>query len=414
MGVNVEKDVGRDVKKTGAIIVAAVLSLAFGIYLLISWLNTPPPAASRINVDNTLNGTGKDAPESPHYRKVLKESNAEGAKLAQQNNTSFIASLDSGTIKQEPLITPPPVSPPPQTTSVAYYPPQPQPVPAPGIDPDQKKALEALIKEMVAQRAAPTGQLATVAGVVNGQGGGNNAAQVNPYAEWTESLSPTFANDSQATTGPSGKQDRVIIPAGSRPGGVIDTAIDSDNTSSQVIARIPAGKFAGAMLMSNGVQLAGDGVSIHFTKMTWNQDTWRVDVWAAMPDSLQSSVASSVNNRYATRILLPAIAHGLGLGGQLYASANTQILSNGMSTIEGRVGMPDGKAVAGTILGGAAQQAGQVVANDAQKLPVKQVIVERGQSIALLFMSAVKESDRETNTPTENTFKPVNNAFTRQ
>lgn len=414
MGINVEKDVGRDVKKTGAIIVAAVLSLAFGIYLLISWLNTPPPAASRINVDNTLNGTGKDAPESPHYRKVLKESNAEGAKLAQQNNTSFIASLDSGTIKQEPPITPPPVSPPPQTTSVAYYPPQPQPVPAPGINPDQKKALEALIKEMVTQRAAPTGQLATVAGVVNGQGGGNNAAQVNPYAEWTESLSPTFANDSQATTGPSGKQDRVIIPAGSRPGGVIDTAIDSDNTSSQVIARIPAGKFAGAMLMSNGVQLAGDGVSIHFTKMTWNQDTWRVDVWAAMPDSLQSSVASSVNNRYATRILLPAIAHGLGLGGQLYASANTQILSNGMSTIEGRVGMPDGKAVAGTILGGAAQQAGQVVANDAQKLPVKQVIVERGQSIALLFMSAVKESDRETNTPTENTFKPVNNAFTRQ
>lgn len=414
MGINVEKDVGRDVKKTGAIIVAAVLSLAFGIYLLISWLNTPPPAASRINVDNTLNGTGKDAPESPHYRKVLKESNAEGAKLAQQNNTSFIASLDSGTIKQEPPITPPPVSPPPQTTSVAYYPPQPQPVPAPGINPDQKKALEALIKEMVTQRAAPTGQLATVAGVVNGQGGGNNAAQVNPYAEWTESLSPTFANDSQATTGPSGKQDSVIIPAGSRPGGVIDTAIDSDNTSSQVIARIPAGKFAGAMLMSNGVQLAGDGVSIHFTKMTWNQDTWRVDVWAAMPDSLQSSVASSVNNRYATRILLPAIAHGLGLGGQLYASANTQILSNGMSTIEGRVGMPDGKAVAGTILGGAAQQAGQVVANDAQKLPVKQVIVERGQSIALLFMSAVKESDRETNTPTENTFKPVNNAFTRQ
>lgn len=414
MGINVEKDVGRDVKKTGAIIVAAVLSLAFGIYLLISWLNTSPPAASRINVDNTLNGTGKDAPESPHYRKVLKESNAEGAKLAQQNNTSFIASLDSGTIKQEPPITPPPVSPPPQTTSVAYYPPQPQPVPAPGINPDQKKALEALIKEMVTQRAAPTGQLATVAGVVNGQGGGNNAAQVNPYAEWTESLSPTFANDSQATTGPSGKQDSVIIPAGSRPGGVIDTAIDSDNTSSQVIARIPAGKFAGAMLMSNGVQLAGDGVSIHFTKMTWNQDTWRVDVWAAMPDSLQSSVASSVNNRYATRILLPAIAHGLGLGGQLYASANTQILSNGMSTIEGRVGMPDGKAVAGTILGGAAQQAGQVVANDAQKLPVKQVIVERGQSIALLFMSAVKESDRETNTPTENTFKPVNNAFTRQ
>ena len=63
--------------------------------------------------------------------------------------------------------------------------------------------------------------------------------------------------------------------------------------------------------------------------------------------------------------------------------------------------MPNGEAVAGTILGGAAQQAGQVIANDAQKLPVKQVIVDRGQPVALLFMSAVTENDRVTNsTPT--------------
>lgn len=117
--------------------------------------------------------------------------------------------------------------------------------------------------------------------------------------------------------------------------------------------------------------------------------------------TLQSSVASEVSNRYATRILLPALANGLGLGGQLYASANTQIMSNGFNTLEGRVGMPDGKAVAGTVLGGAAQQAGQVIASDAQKLPVKQVLVNRGQSIAVIFMSAVKESDKETNTPTD-------------
>lgn len=76
-------------------------------------------------------------------------------------------------------------------------------------------------------------------------------------------------------------------------------------------------------------------------------------------------------------------------------------MSNGFNTLEGRVGMPDGKAVAGTVLGGAAQQAGQVIASDAQKLPVKQVLVNRGQSIAVIFMSAVKESDKETNTPTD-------------
>ncbi|AXF79004.1 hypothetical protein AV903_26485 (plasmid) [Erwinia tracheiphila] len=85
--------------------------------------------------------------------------------------------------------------------------------------------------------------------------------------------------------------DRIVIPLGSRPGGLIETAIDSDNTSSQVLARIPAGPYAGATLTANGVQLAGDGVTIHFTNMDWNNNTWRIDAWAAMPDTLQSSVA---------------------------------------------------------------------------------------------------------------------------
>jgi intracellular multiplication protein IcmE len=214
------------------------------------------------------------------------------------------------------------------------------------------------------------------------------------WAAWTDSLSPqTAAGEAGA---PATVAAQVLIPAGSRPGGVIETAVDSDNTRSQVLARIPSGPYAGATLLANGVQLAGDGVAINFNRMEWQGDTWNVDVWAAMPDTLQSSVASDVNNRYATRIILPAIASGLGLAGQLYASANTQILSNGYDNIEARTGMPDAKAVAGTIVGGAAQQAGQVIASDAQRLPVKQVLVYRGQTVALLFMTAVKTSDNVT------------------
>lgn len=391
--MDAEKDVGRDVKKTGLVIGGVAFAVIAGGFLLATWLSAPPEQASKISVDKAANGTGTVTPESPQYSKVLRANNADGAKQAHEENASFIASVGTGGAREEPVMTPPP-------------PPQPEPVQTvqqvnyvqqPGMDPDKKKALENLLTELMEQRKPATGQLASVAGgSATGQPGqaGGTETKGNTWAAWTDSLSPqTAAGEAGA---PATVAAQVLIPAGSRPGGVIETAIDSDNTRSQVLARIPSGPYAGATLLANGVQLAGDGVAINFNRMEWQGDTWNVDVWAAMPDTLQSSVASDVNNRYATRIILPAIASGLGLAGQLYASANTQILSNGYDNIEARTGMPDAKAVAGTVLGGAAQQAGQVIASDAQRLPVKQVLVYRGQTVALLFMTAVKTSDNVT------------------
>lgn len=391
--MDAEKDVGRDVKKTGLVIGGVAFAVIAGGFLLATWLSTPPEQASKISVDKAANGTGTVTPESPQYSKVLRANNADGAKQAHEENASFIASVGTGGAREELVMTPPP-------------PPQPEPVQTvqqvnyvqqPSMDPDKKKALENLLTELMEQRKPATGQLASVAGgnatAQPGQAGGTET-KGNTWAAWTDSLSPqTAAGEAGA---PATVAAQVLIPAGSRPGGVIETAIDSDNTRSQVLARIPSGPYAGATLLANGVQLAGDGVAINFNRMEWQGDTWNVDVWAAMPDTLQSSVASDVNNRYATRIILPAIASGLGLAGQLYASANTQILSNGYDNIEARTGMPDAKAVAGTVLGGAAQQAGQVIASDAQRLPVKQVLVYRGQTVALLFMTAVKTSDNVT------------------
>jgi len=391
--MDAEKDVGRDVKKTGLVIGGVAFTVIAGGFLLATWLSTPPEQASKISVDKVANGTGTVTPESPQYSKVLRANNEDGAKQAHEENASFIASVGTGEAREEPITAPapPPQPAPVQTVQEVNY------VQQPGMDPDKKKALENLLTELMEQRKPATGQLASVAGGnATGQPGqaGGTETKGNVWAAWTDSLSPQTA---AGTTGsPATVAAQVLIPAGSRPGGVIETAVDSDNTRSQVLARIPSGLYAGATLLANGVQLAGDGVAINFNRMEWQGDTWNVDVWAAMPDTLQSSVASDVNNRYATRIILPAIASGLGLAGQLYASANTQLLSNGNDNIEARTGMPDAKAVAGTMVGGAAQQAGQVIASDAQRLPVKQVLVYRGQTVALLFMTAVKTSDNVT------------------
>ena len=396
--MSADKDVSRDAKKTWVIVATVLFVLVAGGYLLLSWIYTPPPPVSRINVDKASGGAGRTAPESPQYRAVLKADNEAGAQKAQHDNASFIASVGAA---PEPAV-PPPSSPVEPAQTLQFTPPPQygaQIQPAQVIDQQHRDALAALVEKLAKKRDTPVGQLASVQGMSGEQSGAAGAGQaVNPYSGWTQSLAPAVAEE-VALHQTDTKSSRVVIPAGTRPGAVVDTAIDSDNTGSQVIVHIPAGPYAGATLLASGVQLAGDGISIHFTQMSWNKDNWRIDAWAAQPDTLQSSVASSVNNRYVSRILLPAIAHGLGLGGELYANANTQIMSNGYNTLEGRVSMPDSKAVAGTILGGAAQEAGQVISNDAQKLPAKQVLLDRSQYIAVLFMAPVKESDKQTSTP---------------
>lgn len=383
-----EKDVGRDAKKTGILVAGIAFAILAAGYLLISWANTPPAQPSRINVDRVSGGTGTAAQETQQYRDLLKESNEAGAAHALNTNGSFIASISMAEHEPEPPSTPAPVpaarQPQVQVKEHTQY-------GQSGLDPEKKKAVESYLLELISQRKPASGRSASIAGGAEVQGATGNTST---WTAWTDSLKPA-AQVTVTSPQPEAKA-QVMIPAGSRTGGVIDTEVDSDNSRTQVLASIPAGPYAGATLMANGVQLAGDGVSINFNRMQWKGDTWNVDVWAAMPDTLRSSVATTVNNRYLSRIILPSLANGVGLTGQLYASANTQILSNGYNNLEGRVGMPDSKAVTGTIIGGTAQHAGQVIATDAQRLPVKQVLVERGQPVALIFMKAVNTTDNLT------------------
>lgn len=186
----------------------------------------------------------------------------------------------------------------------------------------------------------------------------------------------------------------MVVPPNTRRPGVIDSAVDSDNLNSIVLAHIPAGVLAGASFTAQGVQLAGDGVVIHFTRMTLNGADYQVDAYALQDDTLQSAVASDVSNRYFSRIFVPALASSVGGLGDLYKQQNTQILSTNAGTISGGTGKVSGSAVAGTIVGGLGANAGKVMTNDASRLPVKQVKVFKNQIVAIQFMKGVYESDR--------------------
>ncbi|QIQ85221.1 hypothetical protein GSR05_29950 (plasmid) [Klebsiella pneumoniae] len=119
-----------------------------------------------------------------------------------------------------------------------------------------------------------------------------------------------------------------LIPAYTRVPGSVDFGIDSDNNHSPAVVRLYTGPYEGAVLKASQAQLGGDGVVIHMTTMYWNRKNYRVDAYALKDDTLMANVATDVNHHYMSRILLPSIAAGIGKAGDLYADANTEILTN--------------------------------------------------------------------------------------
>ena len=402
-----EKDARRDTRKV-AVLAVAVMAACAGGYAVISYMMTPPPPVSHINLDRVTSSTGTPAPENPEYHALLDKYDDTHADEAMKNNNSFIASVHTAEVQD--TSTPPASSVPVQRTTaspVTYR--RTAPVQR-GLDQDRKQALDHLIKSLSDQWSPAQGGLATTLDARQQEDGNSSAAgsgtgvTQNAFAEWTNSVGTPGGQSTLAAAAAVQKVDRMLIPAGTRTPAVIDTAVDSDNANSKVVAHIPAGRYAGAQLIAAGAQLAGDGVSVHFTELIWNNLCYKADAWALQDDTLQSSVASDVNNRYVSRIILPAIAHGIGQVGQLYADANTQILSTDYGEVTANVDSPDAQAVTGVIVGGMADQAGQVMASDAARLPVKQVTVDRGQTIAVLFMKPVMDSDNQTaGSPTDST-----------
>lgn len=261
-----------------------------------------------------------------------------------------------------------------------------------GLNDEQKQQITNLLTQLNARWQTSDMQLASAFGS-EGQDG------ASPFSQWAQSVpglaSPPPQPAAQTTAGgsTSGTTSRINIPGLSRYPGTIDTAIDSDNPESKVLAIIPAGKLAGATLAAPNVQLAGDGVIVNFKTLAFNGMTCTIDAYAQDDETQRSSIASSVNHRYVTRIILPALANGLSKVGQLYEDSNTQILTTNSGTVTGRTSSPDSKAVAGVIAGGIGQQTAQVMTQDASRLPVTQANVDRRQVVSILFMKPVTDKD---------------------
>lgn len=137
----------------------------------------------------------------------------------------------------------------------------------------------------------------------------------------------------------------------------------------------------------------GNGVEIHFDRMSWNGMDLKVNAYAQQEDNLMSSVASNVNTRWFKHIILPSVLGGVGSIGTLYKDANTQVIQGNYGTVTGRVGMPSGEAVAGVIAGGMAERGSQILTRQAESEPYKQVEVYQHEVVSILFVDPVMTND---------------------
>ncbi|EOW6411077.1 MULTISPECIES: conjugal transfer protein TraO [Cronobacter] len=381
---------GKDIRLMLALITAAVVVIVGGGYALWTWLATPPPTPSRVDLNRVTGTALNGAQEQPAYRELLRESNERGAKNAAAANSSFIASipLQQDVVAPEQPVTPraTPAKPSREVSRAQNN----------GRTVEQEKAVnearqKALAGLLAKMQAPPAAESLPDAQLLGGKESG--------WANWRDTLPGSAVQQAAFRTQQEARNASSpieIVPPYWRGPGEIYTGINSDNGATPVLGRIKTGPYAGAVLKApEGAKLSGDGVIIHFTSMALHGQEYKIDAYALQDDTLVANIATDVEHHYVRRIVLPAILKGLGGAGQLYAQANTQVLSNGFNTVTARPSTPDGTAVAGVIVGNAAEQGAQVLTNDAARLPDRTVTVNNGEVVAIQFMRGVYSTDAE-------------------
>ena len=380
--MSAEQDAGKSGKKLISMIGFGTLIVLTGGYWLVSWLTHDAAGTdSAVNLNGTASSATTVTAESPRYRELLKASNDLGAEEAARTDSSFIASLPVGLEANEP----PPDKVPAKPVEVE------KPPRTPPAAPPRTAETAASEQQANEKRQEQLQKLLTRISATQAPGDAPVLATALARTEGTARI--TSAAVSSAQPPASQMPAQVFVPSLSRASAFMETAVDSDNTTSQVVAVIPAGQWAGARLHSGSVKLVGNGVELHFTRMNWRGMQLNVNAYGQSEKDLTSSVATDVNHRWGTHIVLPAILAGMGETGSLYKEANTQILQTDVSTVTSRPGNPDGRTVAGVMLGGMAQTGADVVTKEVSREPFRQVTVKQKEVISILFVDAVSADD---------------------
>lgn len=401
---------GTDFTKIGVMVGGVVVVAIIAGYYVFS-PSEVDTASSNLSTSNPSTGgnLGKERTD-PNYNRLLQTFNSQGSDRADQTGNSFISTLEASnpsdvdtTDKQE-------------APKYNWQQQQQQRQTKTGNDSEDKekarqqkehdKAVDALLAKLDQNRAPVPGAQLAVAWGGSGQGGAaqgqNGSGQSgtgnggNAFSGWTQSVYPQAASvtKSEGTEKAQGKSKGArLISAYRRIPAIVDNAMDSDDLNSPTTAHVPLGDQKGATFFSMDNKLAGAGIRVHFTGMEWNGVECKVDAYSVDAETLKASIASDVNDRWFTHVIIPAVANGIGRTGQLYEDSNSQMILTDNGNAYRSTGTPNGKAILGTIAGGIGEQTGRVMEQQAARTPFRQVTVDPNKLIGIQFAAPVYESD---------------------
>lgn len=366
----------------------AVLAIFVGYFM---FGNTDKNAGpSSIDASNLQGGAAGKQHMDPQYQKLLTTYNTDGADQAQNKGGTFISTLAAN-----------------NPTQVSYgndrVAPQYQIQNQPQANPQQQQQIsqqeqqQAKLEDAFIKTVYDSRRISKGMSLASSFDSGND--KKGPFSDW---ISSTFApadngqgsnNAKGGSSEPKNTKGARIIAAYATIPVVADTAMDSDDSNSPAFFHSPSGAYQGAIFYSDQNRLAGDGIRVHISGMQLNGVQCKVNAYALQGDTQRASIASTTNDRWGRRILLPAIANGIGRTGQLYEDSNSQMIITDGGSAYRSSSTPNGKAVAGTIVGGIGEQAGRVMAQDAARTPVKQALVDHNFAAIVRFIEPVYQSD---------------------
>lgn len=199
-----------------------------------------------------------------------------------------------------------------------------------------------------------------------------------------------------ATSSSAAAQGSVAIKAGTIIFGVIDTALDSDQPGTPVLATIVTGPYKGAKLIGAFVAQK-NALVVRFNLMSIPSlsSSISIDAFAIDEATANNAIASDVNNHYLLRygmLLASAFLQGFGTAYQNYSYCNPGAQNCSVINTNGNNNLPNNTV---TAKNAAYQGLGQVGTTLSQAAAAQfntppTITVNQGTGIGVLFNSDVR------------------------
>jgi intracellular multiplication protein IcmE len=181
---------------------------------------------------------------------------------------------------------------------------------------------------------------------------------------------------------------KVLVPAGRGVYAHTIVAVDSD-TGGPIILEADTGPLAGDRLIGAFAKTSGDRLVVHVLKVQHRNQTLDVNGIVTSPETMETSVATSVDEHYLERFVIPfGVAFVEGLG-QAVALSNSTISSNAFGGTTQSFGPLNIKQEAEIAAGSGAQAVGNVLASSIPKGPTIRLAANAG--VGVMFLTNVEE-----------------------